>query len=169
MLTVVGRNRFLGSGRPDAAGFRQGKPPRLGLIESTDARATWADRSLSGEVDFHAIAIAQGTTYGLDAGTGRLLASTDNMTWETCRRPRCVGSGTIEAPPMARIACGPPPVDAVGGRDADCRTEGGSGEDVGRVVTDGVDAGEANAEGGRDEDRGSGRVLRGCCDGEGDG
>lgn len=82
-FTVVGPNHFLGSGHPDAAGFRQGKPPRLGLIESTDAGATWDSRSLSGEVDFHALAASQGTTYGLDAGTNRLLASTDNTTWET--------------------------------------------------------------------------------------
>ena len=39
-FTVVGPNHFLGSGHPDAAGFRQGKPPRLGLIESTDAGVT---------------------------------------------------------------------------------------------------------------------------------
>ena len=69
-FTVVGPNRFLGSGHPDAAGFRQGKPARLGLIESTDAGATWTNRSLSGEVDFHALAASQGTTYGWDAGTG---------------------------------------------------------------------------------------------------
>ncbi len=82
-FTVVGPNRFLGSGHPDAAGFRQGKPARLGLIESTDAGATWSDRSLSGEADFHALAASQGTTYGWDAGTGRLLASTDGLRWET--------------------------------------------------------------------------------------
>jgi len=82
-FTVVGPNHFLGSGHPDAAGFRQGKPPRLGLIESTDAGATWAIRSLAGEVDFHALAASAGTTYGLDSGTGNLLASTDNTTWET--------------------------------------------------------------------------------------
>ena len=82
-FTVVGPNRFLGSGHPDAAGFRQGKPSRLGLIESTDAGATWTNRSLSGEVDFHALAASRGTTYGWDAGTGRLLASTDDLRWET--------------------------------------------------------------------------------------
>jgi hypothetical protein len=82
-FTVVGPNHFLGSGHPDAPGFRQGKPARLGLIESTDAGATWDSRSLSGEVDFHALATSQGTTYGLDSGTNRLLASTNNIDWET--------------------------------------------------------------------------------------
>ena len=33
----------------------------------------WASRSLSGVVDFHALASSQGTTYGWDAGTGRPL------------------------------------------------------------------------------------------------
>ena len=61
-FTVVGPDRFLGSGHPDAAGIRQGKPARLGLIESTDAGDSWASRSLSGEVDFHALASSQGTT-----------------------------------------------------------------------------------------------------------
>jgi len=82
-FTVVGPDRFLGSGHPDATGFRQGKPPRLGLIESTDGGASWASRSLAGEVDFHALAASQGTTYGWDSGSNRLLASTDNRTWET--------------------------------------------------------------------------------------
>ena len=82
-FTVVGPNHFLGSGHPDAAGFRQGKPTRLGLIESTDAGATWDSRSLAGEVDFHALAASQGTTYGVDSGTSRLLASTNNIDWET--------------------------------------------------------------------------------------
>ncbi len=81
-FTVAGPNRFLGSGHPDAAGFRQGKPSRLGLIESTDAGATWTARSLSGEADFHALAASQGTTYGWDAGTNRLLATTDDVRWE---------------------------------------------------------------------------------------
>lgn len=90
-FTVVGPNHFLGSGHPDAAGFRQGKPSRLGLIESTNAGESWTARSLSGEVDFHALATSQGTTYGLDSGTSRLLASTDNTTWETRSTVRISG------------------------------------------------------------------------------
>jgi len=82
-FTVVGPDHFLGSGHPSPAEARQGKPGRLGLIESTDAGTTWSSRSLAGEVDFHTLAASQGTTYGLDSGTNRLLASTDNTTWET--------------------------------------------------------------------------------------
>jgi hypothetical protein len=82
-FTVVGPNHFLGGGHPDAAGLRAGQPPRLGLIESTDAGATWTSVSLAGEVDFHVLTASQGTTYGVDAGTNRLLASTDAVTWDT--------------------------------------------------------------------------------------
>jgi hypothetical protein len=54
-FTVAGPDRFLGSGHPDAEGFRRGQPPRLGLIESTDAGVNWTSLSLSGEVDFHGL------------------------------------------------------------------------------------------------------------------
>src|SRR3712207_2390347 len=37
-FTVVGPDRFLGSGHPDG---RDGEPPFLGLIQSTDAGRTW--------------------------------------------------------------------------------------------------------------------------------
>ncbi len=106
-FTVVGPNHFLGSGHPDAAGFRQGKPPRLGLIESTDAGATWATRSLSGEVDFHAIASSQGTTYGLDSGTNRLLASTNNTNWETRSTVKIFGFAVDPARVDHLVAGGP--------------------------------------------------------------
>lgn len=106
-FTVVGPNHFLGSGHPDAAGFRQGKPPRLGLIESTDAGDTWDSRSLSGEVDFHALAASQGTTYGHDAGTNRLLASTDNATWETRSTVKIFGFAVDPARVDHLVASGP--------------------------------------------------------------
>jgi hypothetical protein len=82
-FTVAGPNRFLGSGHPDSAGFRRGEPPRLGLIESTDAGATWKSLSLSGEVDFHALAAAHDRVYGWDSGSSRFMVSTDRRTWET--------------------------------------------------------------------------------------
>ena len=105
-FTVVGANHFLGSGHPDAVGFRQGKPPRLGLIESTDAGATWLDRSLSGEVDFHAIAVSQGTTYGHDAGTNKLLASNDNTSWETRSTIKALDFAVDPAQPAHLVAAG---------------------------------------------------------------
>lgn len=82
-FTVVGPDHFLGSGHPDLAGRREGQPAQLGLIESTDAGATWAELSLGGEADFHALAAAGDSVYAWDAGTGRLMVSADQREWET--------------------------------------------------------------------------------------
>lgn len=82
-FTVAGPDHFLGSGHPDVAGMQAGQPGRLGLIESTDAGATWTILSLGGEVDFHALAFAHDQVYGWDSGTGRFMVSTDRTEWET--------------------------------------------------------------------------------------
>lgn len=82
-FTVAGDDRFLGSGHPDSEGFRRGQPPRLGLIESTDAGENWRSVSLSGEVDFHGLAFAHGRVYGWDSGTGRFMVSSDTKSWDT--------------------------------------------------------------------------------------
>lgn len=82
-FTVVGPNTFLGSGHPD---FQKDPelPPRLGLIRSNDAAKTWESVSLSGEVDFHALHSADGSVYGWDAGSSRLMRSADGgKTWDT--------------------------------------------------------------------------------------
>ncbi len=60
-FTVVGPNRFLGSGHPD---LRERLPPYLGLIESRDAGRTWRPVSLQGEVDFHVLEASGGRIYG---------------------------------------------------------------------------------------------------------
>ena len=60
-FTVVGPDRFLGSGHPDA---REGLPPFLGLIRSTDAGQTWDEVSLLGEADFHVLEAAGSRVYG---------------------------------------------------------------------------------------------------------
>ncbi len=106
-FTVVGPNHFLGSGHPAPAEARQGKPSRLGLIESTDAGTTWNSRSLSGEVDFHTLAASQGTTYGLDSGTSRLLASTNNTSWETRSTIKAFGFAVDPARVDHLVAGGP--------------------------------------------------------------
>jgi hypothetical protein len=82
-FTVAGADRFLGSGHPDSEGFRRGQPPRLGLIESTNAGETWRSVSLSGEVDFHGLAFAHGRVYGWDSGSGRFMVSSDTKSWDT--------------------------------------------------------------------------------------
>jgi hypothetical protein len=63
-FTVVGRNRFFGSGHPD---LRDDLPSHLGLVESTDAGKTWEPVSLLGEADFHVLRIGGDRIYGYDA------------------------------------------------------------------------------------------------------
>lgn len=82
-FTVAGPDHFLGSGHPDVAGMQAGQPGRLGLVESTDAGATWTILSLGGEVDFHGLAFAHDQVYGWDSGTGRFMVSTNRRDWET--------------------------------------------------------------------------------------
>ena len=79
-FTVVGPNTFLASGHPD---FREDNPPRLGLVESTDAGQSWQPLSLRGEADFHALHAAHGNVYGYEAGSGQFMVSPDRKTWES--------------------------------------------------------------------------------------
>jgi hypothetical protein len=60
-FTVTGPDRFLGSGHPDG---REGLPPFLGLIRSTDAGRSWQPVSLLGERDFHVLEAAGPRVYG---------------------------------------------------------------------------------------------------------
>jgi hypothetical protein len=84
-FTVVGENRFLGSGHPD---LRTDLPPLLGLIESTDGGASWDTISLLGEADFHVLRSADERVYGYDSSNDRLLVSGDaGRTWEQVERP----------------------------------------------------------------------------------
>lgn len=60
-FTVTGPDEFLGSGHPDG---REGLPPFLGLIRSTDAGRSWQPVSLLGERDFHVLEAAGTRIYG---------------------------------------------------------------------------------------------------------
>jgi photosystem II stability/assembly factor-like uncharacterized protein len=82
-FTVVGPDRFLGSGHPDVREMRtKDLPPHLGLIESTDAGESWTPVSLLGQADFHVLRSAGGRVYGFDATNERLLVSRDGgVTW----------------------------------------------------------------------------------------
>jgi photosystem II stability/assembly factor-like uncharacterized protein len=88
-FTVVGPNRFLGSGHPDG---RENLPPFLGLIESRDAGQSWRSVSLQGEVDFHVLEASGPRVYGFgsdfESREPRFLASADRgKTWERRRPP----------------------------------------------------------------------------------
>jgi hypothetical protein len=84
-FTVVDDDHFLASGHPSPGteAARQLDRPLFGLIESTDGGATWTAKSLSGEVDFHALEAAHGQVYGFDATNSRFLVSSDGVDWET--------------------------------------------------------------------------------------
>lgn len=77
-FTVVGPGRFLASGHPDV---REDLPPHLGLVESTDAGATWTPLALQGEADFHILEPAGDVLYAYDATSGRLLRTEDRTTF----------------------------------------------------------------------------------------
>ena len=82
-FTIVGADRFLGSGHPDVQTMqRQNLPPNLGLIESTDGGRTWTPISLLGQADFHVLRSRGDRVYGFDSTNGRLLVSGDGgETW----------------------------------------------------------------------------------------
>lgn len=88
-FTVVGPDRFLGSGHPD---LRTDQPPYLGLIDSADAGRSWREISLGGEADFHVLE-ARGALvvgYGTDFETRRpqlLRSETGGAEWAELRSP----------------------------------------------------------------------------------
>ena len=83
-FTVVGPDRFLGSGHPDG---RDNLPPFLGLIESRDAGRTWEPISLQGKADFHVLEAAGELVYGygsdFETRESHFLTSADRgKTWD---------------------------------------------------------------------------------------
>jgi hypothetical protein len=74
-FSVLGPNRFIGSGHPDPNDT--GSPPNLGLIESRDRGKTWKNISLLGEADFHVLRSSGERIYGFNGIEGRLLVSSD--------------------------------------------------------------------------------------------
>ncbi|GIU94143.1 MAG: hypothetical protein KatS3mg012_0600 [Gaiellaceae bacterium] len=109
-FTVVGSDRFLGSGHPD---LRDDLPPHLGLIESTDAGVTWEPISLLGEADFHVLRLADERLYGYDASNDRLLVSEDlGRTWSELEKPGPVVDLVVSPVDPARIV-----LASAGGRE----------------------------------------------------
>lgn len=82
-FTVIGPDRFLGSGHP---GSIEDDPPFLGLIESRNAGSSWRPISLRGDVDFHVLEALDKTVYGFgsdwESREARFLRSDDGgRTW----------------------------------------------------------------------------------------
>jgi hypothetical protein len=104
-FTIVGPNRFLGSGHPDVNEARQkGLPGLLGLIESRDAGQTWEPISLLGEADFHVLRSIGSRVYGYDATNGRLMFSRDaGRTWTQRTPPAPVVDLAVDPTRPSRI------------------------------------------------------------------
>jgi photosystem II stability/assembly factor-like uncharacterized protein len=88
-FTVVGPDRFLGSGHPDG---RDKLPPFLGLIESRDGGESWKPISLLGKSDFHVLEAAGERVYGFgsdfESRRPQFLVSSDGgKTWDERRVP----------------------------------------------------------------------------------
>lgn len=119
-FTVVGPDRFLGSGHPDP---RAGDPPFLGLIRSDDAGRTWEPLSLRGDADFHVLEASGDVVYGFgsdyDSRRNQFLVSSDGgKTWEEREVPEPLISLAIHPRDSERLV-------AAGGRGLYESTDGG--------------------------------------------
>ncbi|UTM39894.1 glycoside hydrolase (plasmid) [Rhodococcus pyridinivorans] len=75
-----GTEHLFASGHPGPA---SSAPNPLGLIESTDGGRTWTPKSLTGEVDFHALATDGTVLVGFDGTTGLLVSTDAGTTWSS--------------------------------------------------------------------------------------
>jgi hypothetical protein len=104
-FTVTGPDRFLGSGHPDG---REGLPPFLGLIRSTDAGRSWQPVSLLGERDFHVLEAVGSRVYGygsdFESRQASLLVSEDSgRSWEERTPPEPLLSLAIDPGDPERV------------------------------------------------------------------
>jgi len=84
-FSVVGPDRFIGSGHPDPND--SDSPPNLGLIESRDGGDAWRNISLLGAADFHVLKSSEERVYGFEGTHGRLMVSNDAGRQWTRRTP----------------------------------------------------------------------------------
>jgi hypothetical protein len=109
-FTVVGPDRFLGSGHPD---LREELPPYLGLIESRDAGGEWRAVSRQGESDFHVLEAARRYVYGFGSNfrTRRpefLVSADGGRSWRARDAPTSLVSLAIDpSDPRHVVASGP--------------------------------------------------------------
>jgi hypothetical protein len=104
-FTVVGPDRFLGSGHPDG---REGLPPFLGLIESRDAGRTWRPISLLGKRDFHVLESSGRRVYGFGSDfetkqAGLLVSDDGGRSWAERTPPEALLSLAIDPEDPDRV------------------------------------------------------------------
>ena len=104
-FTVVGPDRFLGSGHPDS---REDLPPFLGLIRSTDAGKTWDEVSLMGKSDFHMLEASGKRVYGFGSdfetrSASFLVSSNGGNSWDERDTPGPLVSLAIDPEDPERV------------------------------------------------------------------
>ena len=97
-FTVVGRDRFLGSGHPDG---RDDLPPFLGLIRTDDAGRSWEPVSLLGKRDFHVLEASGRRVYGYGSDfetrqEGLLVSDDGGRSWRERAVPEPLVSLAID-------------------------------------------------------------------------
>jgi hypothetical protein len=107
-FTVVGPDRFLGSGHPD---LREKLPPFLGLIESRDAGEGWKPVSRLGQSDFHVLEAAGRYVYGSGSNfrtrAPEFLVSADaGRSWRSAEPPAEILSLAIDPTDARRVVAG---------------------------------------------------------------
>ncbi len=108
-FTVVGPDRFLGSGHPDV---RDKLPAFLGLIRSENAGRSWQPVSLLGKRDFHVLEASGSHVYGYGSDfetreQGFLVSEDDGKSWQERRVPEPLISLAIDpADPRRLVASG---------------------------------------------------------------
>ena len=104
-FTVIGPDRFLGSGHPDG---RDRLPPFLGLIETSDAGDNWRPRSLQGKADFHVLEASGDQVYGFgsdwESRKAQFLVSEDGgRRWAQRAVPEPLAGLAIDPRDPARV------------------------------------------------------------------
>lgn len=104
-FTIVGSDRFLGSGHPD---LREELPPFLGLMESRDAGRTWEPVSLLGKRDFHVLEAAARWIYGYGSDfqsrkEGLLVSDDGGRRWANRTFPEAMTSLAIDPEAPSRV------------------------------------------------------------------
>ncbi len=104
-FTIVGPDRFLGSGHPD---LREKLPPFLGLIESRDAGEGWRPVSRLGQSDFHVLEAAARHVYGSGSNfktrAPEFLVSADaGRSWRAAKPPAEIVSLAIDPTDARRV------------------------------------------------------------------
>ena len=119
-FTVAGPDRFIASGHPDLRDDDlrvEGKPPLLGLIESTDRGRSWQPRSLLGDADLHTIVADGDRVVAYDSTGERVLGSGDGGRTFEPRSSIALIDLAVDPDDVDHILAGTPNGDLLDSRD----------------------------------------------------